>query len=70
MLYREYEKFYNYINKVTKEEFTLAAKSANFVDDTFINIMWNEFNQGRLAFLFKNKEGLMFNYFYDNININ
>ena len=57
--------------KYKKTEFIEAVESANFVDKTYINKMWKEFNEGRLTFLFKNKEGIMFRFFYDNmVNIN
>jgi len=67
MLFNQYEKFYNYLQRVNQEEFTIAAESANFVDKTFIKSMWEKFQTNRVEFLVVNKEGIMFDHFYNSM---
>jgi hypothetical protein len=67
MLFREYELFYHYINNVELDKFTEAAIQANFTDTKFIEKMFTDFTKDRIAYLVNNKEGIMFDFFYEDM---
>lgn len=67
MLFNQYEKFYTYLQRINQEEFTIAAEAANFVDKAFIKKMWKKFQENRVEFLVVNKEGIMFDHFYNSM---